>query len=227
MDHLPTPSNNTAQLAQTDPFYQAAVAELEKGYVRLNLMADALKQMSGDELQARLLYLQQVSLKLKQEQKIKLLLQTEAQPKPTIQPPVQHIKRVTRKLTDYGYLLPVALVLSITMLVTFVLMKHLQAPLKPSVQQKTADASQPLIAKTPTVTTTPHLQAANLADDRQVLSYVPRDGQVKTPAEQPNTQAASACQHRPVMSNQDYLNCGLQPPSSSSSEAATTFDPTL
>lgn len=225
MNHLPTPSNNTAQLAQTDPFYQAAVAELEKGYVRLNLMADAMTHALGDELAARPLYLQQVSLKLKQEQKIKLLLQ--AQPKPTIQPPVEHIKRVTRKLTDYGYLLPVALVLSITMLVTFVLMKHLQAPLQPSVQQKTADASQHPAIKQTVVTTTPHLQTANPADDRQVLSYVPRDGQVKTPAEQPNTQAASACQHRPVMSNQDYLNCGLQPPSNNSSDATTGFDPTL
>lgn len=214
-----------ARLAQTDPFYQAAVAELEKGYVRLNLMADAMTHALGDELAARPLYLQQVSLKLKQEQKIKLLLQ--AQPKPAIQPPVEQIKRVTRKRTDYGYLLPVALVLSITMLVTFVLMKHLQAPLKPSVQQKTADASQPLSAKPPTVTTTTHLQSTHPADDRQVLSYVPRDGQVKIPAEQPNTQAASACQHRPVMSNQDYLNCGLQPPSSSSSDATTGFDPTL
>ena len=62
----------------------------------------------------------------------------------------------------------------------------------------------------------------NPAQDRQVLSYVPREGQVQAPDTPKAKPSASPCEHKPVMSNQDYLNCGIQPPTTPIGQPAAT-----
>ena len=241
------PSKKQSKSSQTDEFEQAALAEYQKGYVRLNLMADALKHAAGDQTQARVLYLQQVAVKIKQEQKIKAQLQQQAPS--TRKPSVSLLERCADWIADYWYILPSSL------LVGFVLLNNpkqlaqqatellgfgrdlsatatttsssvgaehtYQPPIGFGLQQD----GQPLeVAQQAAALSA--LGSANPASDRQVLSYVPRDGKVRIPTEQP-TAATSACQHHPVMSNQDYLNCGLKPPNSTSNNAAKAFDPML
>ena len=285
MKPLPPLSQKQPALTEIDPFYLAAEAELAKGYVRLNLMADALAQVAGDETLARPLYLKQVALKLQQEQKIKALLQSQATPKPQ---PTSRLTRYIQLVTDYWYVLPLVLLagallwakpveplknfvgsvatqlgfgqhstahdtatpnafdpeqatsaLDNQVAMTATLQQQYpaldpnhatyQAALAAQVSQlsqqfqqqgHTPEAAQQMAALSV-------LGRPNPAQDRQVLPYVPREGQVQAPDEPQAKPSASACEHKPVMSNQDYLNCGIQPPNSSSSEAATTFDPVL
>jgi len=106
MKALPPLSQKQPALTEVDPFYLAAEAELAKGYVRLNLMADALAQVAGDETLARPLYLKQVALKLQQEQKIKALLQSQATPNPQ---PSSRLTHYIQLVTDYWYVLPLVL----------------------------------------------------------------------------------------------------------------------
>lgn len=275
-DPLP---NAQPKKIQPDEFNQAALAEFEKGYIRLNLMAGALQQAAGDEQQAQVLYLQQVALKLKQEQKIKTLLQ---QSPSTAQPSVGFFERCVEWFTDYWYLLPILL------LVFFVAFnnpkQHFQQamaflefgqtssetapPYTSSNQQQTDEYlhEQPIVfglqqqypeldPNHPAYQSALTAQIQNLsqqyqqqgqplevaqqaaalsvlgrpnpANDRQVLSYVPRDGKVQIPTEQPNAAPISACQHKPVMSNQDYLNCGLKPPSNTTEPVVEDFDSIL
>lgn len=265
---------------QQDKFNQAAIAEFQKGYVRLNLMADALKQAAGDEQQAQVLYLQQVALKLKQEQKIRTLLQ---QTPSTVQPSVGFFERCTDWLTDFWYIPPILL------LVFFVALNNPQQHFQQAMDflefGQIASETTPSYTSSDQQQTDAHLheqpiafgiqqqypaldpnhpayqsalatqvqslsqqyqqqgqpfevaqQAAALsvlghphpANDRQVLSYVPRAGKVQIPTiEQSNTTPISACQHKPVMSNQDYLNCGLKPPNNTAEPVVEDFDPIL
>lgn len=261
---------NNPAATEDELFYQAAIAELNKGYVRLNLMADALAQTAGDELTARPLYLQQVALKLKQEQRIKALLQATPNTTQTKSRPIDY----TKLIAHYWYVLP--LVLLIGILVWAKPVEPLQN-LVPSVAKQlgfvqitaaqdtvvsndlsNANKFDPTSASQSSIDVIlyqqypaldpnhPNYQAAlaaqvsqlsqryqqqghspeaaqqmaalsvlgrpNPAQDRQVLSYVPREGQVQAPDAPKAKPSASPCEHKPVMSNQDYLNCGIQPP---------------
>jgi len=280
MKPLPPLSQKQPILTEVDPFYLAAEAELAKGYVRLNLMADALAQVAGDETLARPLYLKQVALKLQHEQKIKALLQSQATPNPQ---PTSRLIHYTQLIANYWYVLPLAL------LVGALLWARPVEPLKnlvgsvaaqlgfgqPSTAHDTAtpngfDPEQATSALDTQVVMTATLQQQypaldpnhatyqaalaaqvsqlsqqfqqqghtpeaaqqmaalsvlgrpNPAQDRQVLSYVPREGQVQAPDTPKAKPSASPCEHKPVMSNQDYLNCGIQPPTTPIGQPAAT-----
>lgn len=269
---------NLKNQSELDAFHQAAKAEFAKGYVRLNLMADALTQASGDEQLAHELYLQHVTLKLKQEQKIKALLQQHTTV--TANPSARFLARCADFVADYWYVLPTLCVILWVLLaapkdffkqtfeqVTFwqdssdtaiaqmpaSLGQSNEQPIVFALQQQYPEldpnhpAYQPaLMAQIQTLSQQYQQQGQSLdtaqhaavlavlgrptpnpAQDRQVLSYVPRYGKVQIPTEQPRAAAVSACQHKPVMSNQDYLNCGLKPPSSTAEPVVEDFDPIL
>lgn len=280
MKPLPPLSQKQPALTEVDPFYLAAEAELAKGYVRLNLMADALAQVAGDETLARPLYLKQVALKLQQEQKIKALLQSQATPKPQ---PTSRLTHYIQLVKDYWYVLPLVLLTGALLWAKPIEpLKHFVASIATQLgfgqystqhdtaktggldPEQAASALDNQAAMTATLQQQypaldpnhPDYQAAlaaqvsqlsqqfqqqghtpeaaqqmaalsvlgrpNPAQDRQVLSYVPREGQVQAPDAPQAKSSASACEHKPVMSNQDYLNCGIQPPTTPIGQPAAT-----
>lgn len=247
MNPLP-PKHQTPRLLTTDEtFVQAAALEFEQGYVRLNLMNQALRQAAGNEQQAQLIYLQQVAIALKKEQKIKARLQH------NMALPADarggFFQRCADSIQQYWYILPAALLLAWgTFNPAHPLLRQTAERLGFTSStapvmfgQQAADPTdlivdgQPIAdprldgfaAPSSPVTTPENIHSTNPASDRQVLSYLPKDGKVQIPTEQPSTKPMPACQHKSVMSNQDYLNCGLTPPKTPSNHATDRFDPTF
>lgn len=239
----PTHKNSPADL-EDNPFYQAAVAELDKGYVRLNLMADALAKASQDETAARLLYLQQVAIKLQQEQKLRALLN----PKAPQEKPISPFDRYISKLKGYWPVLPAMLLCAglywiipdgqpqvLLSKITAILDREPAVPTDraadyaypatapiPSDQDRdqTAEQHYPSAQPAPvlytesarTTASSPAPRIPNPDQDRQVTSYQPSDGNVWVPDDPPATEPTPICQHKAVMSDQDYINCGIRPP---------------